>query len=88
MMKLSMMLRLTTMQQKYVSILQNPAHSLVVCTGPAGSGKTAFACKTALAQLQEKQTAQFGLGVTIIMEIWGLELIYPHQKVLRCKLVA
>ena len=57
-MHLSMMLRLTTMQQKYVSILQNPAHSLVVCTGPAGSGKTAFACKTAITQLAEKQVNQ------------------------------
>ena len=57
-MHLSMMLRLTTMQQKYMSILQNPAHSLVVCTGPAGSGKTAFACKTAISQLAEKQVNQ------------------------------
>lgn len=58
-MRLSMsMLRLTTMQQKYVSVLYNPLHSLVVCTGPAGSGKTALACKTALTQLADKQIEQ------------------------------
>jgi phosphate starvation-inducible PhoH-like protein len=49
------MLRLTAMQKKYASILYNPEHSLVVCTGPAGSGKTMIACKTALEQLKENQ---------------------------------
>jgi phosphate starvation-inducible PhoH-like protein len=52
------MLRLTTMQQKYVSILHNPAHSLVVCTGPAGSGKTMIACKTALEHLKDHRVNQ------------------------------
>jgi len=48
-------LKLTTKQKHYVSLLKDPAQSLVVCTGPAGTGKTAFACRTALEQLKEKQ---------------------------------
>ena len=49
------MIRLTAMQQHYLTVLRNPAHSLVVCTGPAGTGKTMLACKTGLEQLAEKQ---------------------------------
>lgn len=49
------MIRLTAMQQQYLTVLKNPAHSLVVCTGPAGSGKTMLACKVGLEQLVEKQ---------------------------------
>ena len=48
---------LTTKQKYYVSLLKDPAQSLVVCTGPAGTGKTAFACRTALEQLKEKQVS-------------------------------
>jgi len=49
---------LTRMQQSYVNILKNPAHSLVVCTGPAGTGKTLFACRTALEQLKDRTVGQ------------------------------
>jgi phosphate starvation-inducible PhoH-like protein len=46
------------MQQQYRAALNNPAHSLVVCTGPAGTGKTMIACKSALEHLVEKQVTQ------------------------------
>jgi phosphate starvation-inducible PhoH-like protein len=46
------------MQQSYVNVLNNPAHSLVICTGPAGTGKTLFACRTALEQLKERKVGQ------------------------------
>jgi phosphate starvation-inducible PhoH-like protein len=46
---------LTRMQQSYVNILNNPVKSLVVCTGPAGTGKTLFACRTALEHLKERK---------------------------------
>ena len=49
---------LTKMQQTYVQTLNNPAHSLILCTGPAGTGKTLFACRTALEQLKEKKIGQ------------------------------
>ena len=52
------MIRLTAMQQHYQSVLKNPAHSLVVCTGPAGTGKTMLACKTGLEQLVQKRVNQ------------------------------
>ena len=52
------MIRLTAMQQYYQSVLKNPAHSLVVCTGPAGTGKTMLACKTGLEQLVQKRVNQ------------------------------
>jgi phosphate starvation-inducible PhoH-like protein len=46
------------MQQSYINVLNNPAHSLVVCTGPAGTGKTLFACQTALEHLKERKVSQ------------------------------
>lgn len=49
---------LTRMQQTYVNVLNNPAHSLVFCTGPAGTGKTLFACRTALEHLKERKVGQ------------------------------
>ena len=51
-------LKLTTNQKNYVSLLNDPALSLVVCTGPAGTGKTAFACRTALEMLKEQNVSQ------------------------------
>jgi phosphate starvation-inducible PhoH-like protein len=58
-MKFSPMLpMLTRMQQSYVNVLNNPAHSLVICTGPAGTGKTLFACRSALEQLKERKVGQ------------------------------
>ena len=54
----SSMIRLTAMQQHYRNVLNNPSHSLVVCTGPAGTGKTMIACKAALEHLVEKQVKQ------------------------------
>lgn len=52
------LLRMTPNQQHYVSVLKDPIKSLVVCTGPAGSGKTAFACRIGLEMLREKQYQQ------------------------------
>lgn len=52
------MTQMTRMQQSYVNILNNPLHSLVICTGPAGTGKTLFACRTALEHLKERKVGQ------------------------------
>jgi phosphate starvation-inducible PhoH-like protein len=41
----------TLNQQKYVDSLQT--HDLVFCLGPAGTGKTLFACNEAMKQLQK-----------------------------------
>lgn len=52
------LLRMTPNQQHYVSVLKDPMKSLVVCTGPAGSGKTAFACRVGMELLREKRYTQ------------------------------
>jgi len=52
------LLRMTPNQQHYVSVLRDPLKSLVVCTGPAGSGKTAFACRVGLEMLRDKYYQQ------------------------------
>jgi phosphate starvation-inducible PhoH-like protein len=52
------LLKMTVMQKHYVSLLNDPTKPLVVCTGPAGTGKTMFACRTALEQLKVKQVDQ------------------------------
>ena len=51
-------LRLTVNQKLYVQELKNPLKSLVICTGPAGTGKTVFACRTALEQLKSREVEQ------------------------------
>ena len=52
---LPMMLhKLTPMQKVYTSLLHDPQKSLIVCTGPAGSGKTSVACRHAMEQLKER----------------------------------
>ena len=43
----------TENQQKYVNYLQDPNTKLVVGVGPAGSGKTLFACNTAVEELRQ-----------------------------------
>lgn len=43
----------TENQQKYVNYLQDPNTKLVVGVGPAGSGKTLFACNTAVEELRK-----------------------------------
>jgi phosphate starvation-inducible PhoH-like protein len=43
----------TENQEKYVNYLQDPNTKLVVCVGPAGSGKTLFACNTAVEELRK-----------------------------------
>ena len=40
-------------QTKYVEYLNNPRASIVLGVGPAGTGKTMFACATAVKELQE-----------------------------------
>jgi phosphate starvation-inducible PhoH-like protein len=52
------LLRMTPNHQHYVSVLRDPVKSLVVCTGPAGSGKTAFACRVGMEMLREKHYKQ------------------------------
>jgi phosphate starvation-inducible PhoH-like protein len=42
----------TENQKKYVEFLQNDAKSLIVVLGPAGSGKTLFACMNAIMALK------------------------------------
>jgi phosphate starvation-inducible PhoH-like protein len=66
-------LKLTSMQKYYVSLLKDPMKSLVVCTGPAGTGKTLFACKTALEQLQEKKIQQIVITKPLV-SVEGEEL--------------
>jgi len=51
-------LRLTLNQKQYVSELKDPLRSLVVCTGPAGTGKTAFACRVGVEQLKSREVEQ------------------------------
>jgi phosphate starvation-inducible PhoH-like protein len=51
-------LKLTVNQKHYVSLLKDPSRSLIVCTGPAGTGKTAFACRTAVEMLKEQEINQ------------------------------
>jgi phosphate starvation-inducible PhoH-like protein len=41
-----------------VSELTNPFRSLIVCTGPAGTGKTAFACRVGVEQLKARDVEQ------------------------------
>jgi phosphate starvation-inducible PhoH-like protein len=42
----------TENQKKYVELLNNPDNSILVVVGPAGSGKTLFACINAIQLLQ------------------------------------
>lgn len=48
-------INLTPRQQKYVDYLNSPSYDLVIAKGPAGTGKTWLACKTAAEMLQKKQ---------------------------------
>lgn len=41
-------------QKEYKSSLFNPNINLVICNGPAGTGKTLFACQYAISSLQKK----------------------------------
>jgi phosphate starvation-inducible PhoH-like protein len=45
----------TPNQEMYVKHLNNKNTSLVVAVGPAGTGKTLFACKTAIEELKKKK---------------------------------
>jgi len=49
-----MMHKLTPMQNVYHSLLHNPQKSLIVCTGPAGTGKTSVVCRHAMEQLKSR----------------------------------
>ncbi len=77
-------LKLTTNQKQYVSLLKNPAQSLVVCTGPAGTGKTAFACRTALEQLKEKQVSHIVITKPLV-SVEGESVGYLPGNI-RCKM--
>ena len=53
---LSMMIhKLTPMQKVYTSLLHDPQKSLLVCVGPAGTGKTSIVCRHAMEQLKERK---------------------------------
>jgi len=43
----------TENQRKYVELLQNPEKNLIVAIGPAGCGKTLFACSQAIENLKQ-----------------------------------
>jgi phosphate starvation-inducible PhoH-like protein len=45
---------LNEIQLKYKSSLQNKNIPIVLCTGPAGTGKTMISCNTAIQQLKDK----------------------------------
>ena len=49
-----MMHKLTPMQNVYHSLLHNPQKSLIVCTGPAGTGKTSVVCRHAMEQFKSR----------------------------------
>ena len=49
-----MMHKLTPMQNVYHSLLHNSQKSLIVCTGPAGTGKTSVVCRHAMEQLKTR----------------------------------
>jgi phosphate starvation-inducible PhoH-like protein len=51
-------LKLTLNQKHYVKELKDPLRSLIVCTGPAGTGKTAFACRVGVEQLKSRDVEQ------------------------------
>ena len=44
----------TLMQGRYMKALRSNLKSIVIATGPAGSGKTLLACQVAAEQLQSK----------------------------------
>jgi phosphate starvation-inducible PhoH-like protein len=67
-------LRLTVNQKHYVSELKDPLRSLIVCTGPAGTGKTAFACRVGVEQLKSREVEQ--LVITKPLVAVGDELGY------------
>ena len=46
--------KLTPMQTIYTSLLRDPQKSLIVCVGPAGTGKTSVVCRHAMEQLKER----------------------------------
>jgi phosphate starvation-inducible PhoH-like protein len=54
-------LQLTANQQLYIAALKDPSVPLVVCTGPAGTGKTALTVLHALSELRRKHTTRFVL---------------------------
>ena len=45
----------TENQKKYVEFLQNPDQNLIVAIGPAGCGKTLFACSQAIENLKQSK---------------------------------
>ena len=56
----------TPNQQKYVDVLSNSNHSLIFGIGPAGSGKTLFACTEAIRSLKNGQVKKIIITRPII----------------------
>lgn len=53
-------------QIKYLDVLKNIRKPLVICTGPAGSGKTLFACQEAVERLSRRQVSRVVLTRPIV----------------------
>lgn len=56
----------TAGQIKYVKILKQFQKPLVICTGPAGSGKTLFACQEAVERLTRREVKRVVLTRPIV----------------------
>ena len=48
-------------QVRYLTLLKNPRKPLVIATGPAGSGKTLFACQEAVERLSQRSVERIVL---------------------------
>ena len=53
-------------QTKYLDLLKNPKKPIVVATGPAGSGKTLFACQEAVERLSQRMVDRVVLTRPIV----------------------
>lgn len=54
----------TINQGKYINLMKS--HDLVICLGPAGTGKTLFACMEAIEQLKNKEISKIVLTRPIV----------------------
>jgi phosphate starvation-inducible PhoH-like protein len=61
-----------TVQQKYIDVLLTPSIPLVIVDGPAGTGKTALACQTALECLYKRRIQKIILTRPVVAADEGI----------------